>query len=421
MPTGRVSTDAPGGASANRPTTEVGEGRVYSGCMSQPASLISAPVAPAVPSVGAGAPWLFSQRQDVSLLFIPAAVAAFCLWMSTFLGAADHGLSRSIGRWVSQYLLLNGTHVILTFLLVLVRRDLLNTTQNQKSLLLGGSGVVFVVTLAAAWYTKERMPLANLLLGAGLYVFAAHHTLSQVKGLWALHNLRGRTVGAPAPSETERQLMQKYWVPLALTLMLVRIFFVPLTSERGDFPLMDVGQAERGSLPHTTTYVLLAVWLVFVGRLATTLISTKQSGPKCFYLLGWASIVSLSLMWPGWGAVLSAGTHGLEYAFLTSRMLAPTAKEPEARLGKAAVWPAMIAVMLPLILVGVANSPFVTLMDAATGDAATEFFLRQQPLWSIGVMVTNSIVLAHYFADAFLYRFRIPKVREVTLARIGLG
>ncbi|HLK99583.1 MAG TPA: hypothetical protein VK539_03320 [Myxococcaceae bacterium] len=388
--------------------------------MSQPASLTSAPVAPAVPSVGAGAPWLFSQRQDVSLLFIPAAVALFCLWLSTFLGAADHGLSRAIGRWVSQYLLLNGTHVILTFLLILVRRELLHTTPNQKGLLLGGSGVVFVVTLAAAWYTKDHMPLASLLLGATLYVFAAHHTLSQVKGLWALHNLRGRSVGAPAPGEAERNL-QKYWVPLALTLMLVRIFFVPLTSEPGDFPLMNVGQAERGSLPHATSYVLLAVWFLYVGRLATTLLATKQSGPKCLYLLGWTGIVSVSLMWPGWGAVLSAGTHGLEYAFLTSRMLAPTAKEPEARLGKAAVWPAMIAVMLPLILVGVANGPFVTLVDAATGNAATDFFLRQQPLWSMGVLVTNSIVLAHYFADAFLYRFRIPKVREVTLPRIGLG
>jgi hypothetical protein len=388
--------------------------------MSQPVSLSSTPVSAAAPAVGAGAPWLFTQRQDVSLLFIPAGVALFCLWMSSFLGAADQGLSRSIGRWVSQFLLFNGTHVILTFLLVLVRRDLLHTTPHQKHLVLGGSSLVFAVTLAIAWYTEQHVPLAYLLLGAITYVFAAHHTLSQVKGLWALHNLRGRSAGVPPPSETERNL-QKFWVPIALTLMLVRIFFVPLTSAPGDFPLMNVGQAERGSLPHATSYVLLAVWLVYVGRLAYTLISTKQSGPKCFYLLGWSSIVCVNLLSPGWGAVLSAGTHGLEYAFLTGRMLEPTAKEPEARLGRATVWPAMIAVMLPLILVGVANSPFITLVDGATQDAATSFLLRQQPLWSFGVLVTNSIVLAHYFADAFLYRFRIPKVREVMLARIGLG
>ncbi len=387
--------------------------------MSQPLSLPSAAPA-AAPASAASPPWLFSQRQDVSLLFIPAAIALFCLWMSSFLGAADQGLSRAIGRWVSQFLLFNGTHVILTFLLVLVRRELLHTTAHSKQLLLGGSAAVFAVTLAAAWYTQERLPLAHMLLGAGVYVFAAHHTLSQVKGLWALHNLRGRSAGAPPPAEAERNL-QKVWVPLALVLMLVRVFWVPATSAPGDFPLVDVGQAERGSLPYSVSYVLLAVWLVFVARLAYTLLSTRQSGPKCFYLLGWASIVSISLLWPGWGAVLSAGTHGLEYAFLTGRMLEPTAREPEARLGKGAVWPAMVAIMLPLILVGVANSPFVTMVDTATQGAATTFLLRQQPLWSIGVMVTNSIVLAHYFADAFLYRFRIPKVREVMLARIGLG
>lgn len=388
--------------------------------MSQPASLTSAPPAVATPSLGAGAPWLFSQRQDINVLFIPAAVALFCLWMSSFLGPADGGLSRSIGRWVSQYLLFNGTHVILTFLLILVRRDLLHTTPNQKSLLLGGSGVVFVVTLAMAWYAQEHLPLGSLLLGATIYIFAAHHTLSQVKGLWALHSLRGRSAGVPAPSEAERNL-QKYWVPLGLSLMLTRNFWVPVTAARGDFPLLDVGQAEGGSLPHSACYVLLAVWLVFVGRLAFTLISTKQSGPKCFYLMGWCTIVSISLIWPVWGAVLSAGTHGLEYAFLTGRMLEPTAKEPEARLKKGAVWPAMVAVMLPLILVGVANSPFVNLVDSATQGAATAFFMRQQPMWSMGVLVLNSIVLAHYFADAFLYRFRIPKVREVTLPRLGLG
>jgi hypothetical protein len=388
--------------------------------MSQPVSLSSTPASAAAPAVGAGAPWLFSQRQDVSVLFIPAAVALFCLWMSSFLGAADHGLSRSIGRWVSQFLLFNGTHVILTFLLVLVRKELLHTTPHQKHLVLGGSSAVFVVTLAFAWFTDRHVPLAFLLLGAVTYVFAAHHTLSQVKGLWALHNLRGRSAGAPPPGEAERNL-QRLWVPLALTLMLVRIFWVPLTSARGDFPLMDVGQAERGSLPYSATYVLLAVWLLYVGRLALTLLSTKQRGPKCFYLLGWGAIVSVSLLSPGWGAVLSAGTHGLEYAFLTGRMLEPTAQEPEAHLGRAAVWPAMIAVMLPLILVGVANSPFITLVDGATQGAATAFLLRQQPLWSLGVLVTNSIVLAHYFADAFLYRFRIPQVREVMLARLGLG
>jgi hypothetical protein len=30
-------------------------------------------------------------------------------------------------------------------------------------------------------------------------------------------------------------------------------------------------------------------------------------------------------------------------------------------------------------------------------------------------------VMAHYFADAFIYRFRIPRVRKVALARLGFA
>ena len=33
----------------------------------------------------------------------------------------------------------------------------------------------------------------------------------------------------------------------------------------------------------------------------------------------------------------------------------------------------------------------------------------------------NAVVLAHYFADAFLYRFRIPEIRKVMLARMGMA
>ncbi|WP_254360703.1 hypothetical protein [Corallococcus exiguus] len=102
-------------------------------------------------------------------------------------------------------------------------------------------------------------------------------------------------------------------------------------------------------------------------------------------------------------------------------MLQPTPGETTTRLRGPRVWAAMLAVMAPIILVGVVNSPFVTLADGVTQGAATAFFLRQQPLWSLGVLATNAVVLAHYFADAFLYRFRIPRVREVTLPRLGLG
>jgi hypothetical protein len=31
------------------------------------------------------------------------------------------------------------------------------------------------------------------------------------------------------------------------------------------------------------------------------------------------------------------------------------------------------------------------------------------------------VVLAHYFADALIYRFRIPSIRRVMLRRLGFG
>ncbi len=33
----------------------------------------------------------------------------------------------------------------------------------------------------------------------------------------------------------------------------------------------------------------------------------------------------------------------------------------------------------------------------------------------------NACVLAHYASDAFIFRFRIPGVRKVALARLGFG
>ena len=31
------------------------------------------------------------------------------------------------------------------------------------------------------------------------------------------------------------------------------------------------------------------------------------------------------------------------------------------------------------------------------------------------------VVLAHYFSDAFIYRFRIPSIRKVMLRRLGFA
>ena len=382
----------------------------------------SAPaLSPSIPAVRSEEPWLFSARVDVSLLLVPALVTLLSVWLAGTTGEGVDGYSRALGRWASQYLLFNGTHVILTFLLVGVRRELLHTTPSQARLLVGGSAGVFALCLALLWYAGERAPRLNLLLSAAIHLLAAHHTLSQVKGLWALHGLKARVVGGPSLSEAERRL-QRVFVPLALVLLMVRTLAVPMTGAPGDFPLVNVGQTEGGALPHATTWLLLAVWAVYAGLLGAALRGPSgTSGPRRLYVLGHVVVVAVYLVWPAWGVVLSAGIHGLEYFFLTGRMLEPTAREPTARLRGGAVWAAMLGVMLPLLLVGLAHSPFVPLADTATGGAATRFLLRQEPLWSLGVTVMNAIVLAHYFADAFLYRFRIPRVREVTLGRLGLA
>ncbi len=383
--------------------------------------------APALEASAAPAPlrfqglWLFSPRADLSLLLLPALLLLACVWLAGLTGEGSQGFAQRIGRWTSQYVFLNGAHVILTFLLVGTRRELLHTTPSQPRLLLGGSAAVFALTTGLLWYGDARAPLLALLLGAGIHVLAAHHTLSQVKGLWALHGLRARAAGAPPLSEAERAL-QRQFVPVALTLMMLRSLAVPVTSALGSRPMVNIGQAEAGALPHGLTWVLLAAWGVFAVRLALALRGPPgQSGPRCVYVLSHVAVVAVYLVWPMWGAVLSAGIHGLEYFFLTGRMLQPTPSEPAARLRGPRVWAAMVALMAPIIVVGVANSPFITLVDGVTRGAATAFLLGQQPLWSLGVIAINGVVLAHYFADAFLYRFRIPKVREVTLPRLGLG
>ncbi|MBJ6761931.1 hypothetical protein JGU66_14245 [Myxococcaceae bacterium JPH2] len=384
-----------------------------------PAPALREPAAPA--SVRFSGLWLFSPRMDVSLLLLPALLTLFCVWLAKLTGEGPLGFSRAIGQWTSQYVLLNGTHVILTFLLLGTRRELLHTTPTQPRLLVGGATVVFVLTASLLWYAGEHAPRLDLMLAATIHILAVHHTLSQVKGIWALHGLRARTAGAPPLSEAERR-MQRNFVPVALLLMMARSLAVPLSGAKGSAPMVNIGQAEGGSLPYATTWVLLAAWVVFVGGLLNAMRGPGgTSGPRRLYVLGHASVVAVYLVWPTWGAILSAGIHGLEYFFLTGRMMEPTAKESDARLRGTGVWAAMMLVMLPIILVGVANSPFIPLVDRSTNGAATEFLLRQQPLWSLGVIVTNAIVLAHYFSDAFMFRFRIPRVREVTLARLGLG
>jgi hypothetical protein len=67
-----------------------------------------------------------------------------------------------------------------------------------------------------------------------------------------------------------------------------------------------------------------------------------------------------------------------------SEALAGLVARSGARMCEVTLGTAMLGVMLPLLLVGVAHSPFVPLADTATGGAATRFLLRQEPLWSLG-------------------------------------
>jgi hypothetical protein len=244
---------------------------------------------------------------------------------------------------------------------------------------------------------------------AVVMVFAVHHTLSQVKGIWSLYNLRGKALGVPPPGEPERRA-QRLFVPLGLLLVTVRILFVP-KSARAEFPFIQAIPQMPAVLPFAATYLLLAAWLVFVAVLLRALLAGPgpRIHPKLFYVGTHAAIVSLTVAWPAIGTTFSAGVHGLEYCLLSARMLRPTAAEPQARLGAALVWPALLAAMSPILVVGLVNAPFTPRLGL--GAYASIFpFAR---------FVLNGVVLAHYFADAFIYRFRIPEVRLVALRRLG--
>jgi len=68
----------------------------------------------------------------------------------------------------------------------------------------------------------------------------------------------------------------------------------------------------------------------------------------------------------------------------------------------------MLSAMAPLVVVGFAQAPFANAVRNLSAGWAHE-----------ALLVVNALVLAHYFADAFLYRFRIPEVRKVALRRLG--
>lgn len=330
--------------------------------------------------------WLYSRSRDLFILAMPALVTLVAFGIS---GVGGDG-PRLYAGWIAQFALGNSTHVILTFLLLGMRRDMLRATPGQAMTVIAGSSATFVASFAFFWWSHRAMPMFEDFATAVVLVFATHHTLSQAKGIWSLYTLRSKQ----PPSDRERKI-QKAFVPIALVLILTRWFFVPKGPDRL-YPFMQPIPGVPAVFPFWTTFALMAPWLV----VAAIAIGSVRGIPKRIYVSTHMVGVLAMIALPGWGAVFTAGIHGLEYYFLCGRMLEPR-KEGE----RGWVIPAMIFSMLPLVAIGFLNAPFVSPIAAA------------EPLkWLL-----NSVVMAHYFADAFIYRFRISEVRRVALARLGFA
>ena len=310
--------------------------------------------------------------------------------------------------WGAGYLLGNTSHVLLTFLLLGTRGDMARAAPGQARTLALGSSLVFAAAAFLMWRTTNDVTL-RLLLTTSVGVFAVHHTVSQAKGFWALYSLRGTRAGLPAPGAREREL-QKLFVPLSLLLIAVKWTLVGQIPQAFSGPYFNVNPGSPAVLPYALTYALLAAWLVYVTMLLRALVSYERvNGAKLAYLGAQCSVITIELFAPGWGITLGGGIHGLEYYLLTRRMLAPTQAEKSSKLTAALCVPAMIAAMSPILVVGALSNPWLPLWPF--GDVASA--------WAGNLVM--ACVLSHYFADAFIYRLRIPSVRAVVLGRLGLG
>jgi len=346
--------------------------------------------------------WLYSARADLGIVLTPCFMVAAVALMAV----GEAGVSeRAYGTWFSQFVLGNSTHVMLTFLLLAVRRDVLHATKGHARTVTLGSLTVLLGTFLTFWGLNRYFPFFNDFAFAVLMVFATHHTVSQVKGIWSLYHLRAASRGLPRATEVERRF-QRMFVPVSLALIMVKWLFVPTSSGRY-FAFIHVIPGMEAVLPYATTYGLLLIWLLYaLGLMAELLRADVCNVAKTSYLAVHCLAVGLSLMWPPWGGMMSAGIHGLEYYFLAARMLAPMESEPAAKLTRGWVWPAMILSMLPLFAIGLVHAPF------AAG------WIANRPLFDDARYLLNAIVASHYFADAFIYRFRVPEIRQVALARL---
>lgn len=360
----------------------------------------------AVPATTWG-PWLFGPGRDLSMLLVPVGVLLVCLGLSrTDASFAED--SNRFAMWAATNVLGNGTHVVLTFLLFWLRPETMRSTPTLRAQVY--LGVFVTLSVSTGFYLLHRWePQAAIYARAVVFaLFGTHHTLSQNRGYWSLYVARERSAGL-TPSDREGKL-QRFMVPFTLSLLLTRYFFVAASSDSA-MPFVDLGT--EALLPFKFIGVLLLAWLSFWAVVFRTVLPNGAQRPKLLYLLAVALAGSVSLLAPTWGLVLFFGMHGLEYYFLSERMLSQR-PDDQKKVPGAAIWPLMILSMAPLIAMGV-----VTLLRDQTSSEALQRFTQTWP-WHVAVTLSTACVLAHYWADALIYRFRLPDVRRVMLARIRL-
>jgi hypothetical protein len=354
--------------------------------------------------------WLFSRRVDLGILLLPVAFAALAAGVMTIEGGPG-SLVPSYWGWATQYIFGNTTHVILTFLLLGARRDVLSATPGQSTVVVAGSIATFAVVGSFFYLCNLSYPqFADLAVAVGL-VFSLHHSMSQTKGLWSLYNLRAGQQGRPPATPRERQAIQ-HFVAVGVLLAAIRVFFVAKDVRPHTPPFINLLPGEPAFLPHGVMYVLLALWGAYAVWALASLrpASGPANGPKTLYVALHFALIGLLLFSPAWGLATKGGVHGLEYFFLCGRMLQPAPGE-SSRLTRGLVWPAMGLAALPIFGVGFLSGPLASWLQLP----------RNEDTIALLMVLTNALVMTHYFADAFIYRFRIPEVRRVALRRLGFG
>ena len=77
--------------------------------------------------------WLFSRRADLAMTLVPALMTAVAFAVALALGQDIRGSARALHWVATAYLFGNTSHVLLTFLLLGARRDMLHATDRQAA------------------------------------------------------------------------------------------------------------------------------------------------------------------------------------------------------------------------------------------------------------------------------------------------